>query len=212
MSKKFKWVLSALAIVVLITFVSILLEGIPSEKIIDEEVELTEELIELTEIKDVNLQIFSEAVLPLRFGSQSEVYEFTLKGDAPYTLRYLTIGIEAFGLQKVHLESPQYWTVYELEKGATDYKNAVGRGEAFKDGELRVRMFSDYERPYLAEKGRTTFILVGTVLKDPNIEEDANLNIFMPESSQVFDWAWLPGHLESSWLGAEDYYGLENLQ
>ncbi len=142
----------------------------------------------------------------IKYGTQAELYRFSLKANGPYTLRYLTFAAESNALQGDALRG--HVEIYEVIKGKVDYTEPVGRGEKWADDELRVRLFSPENGPYLGEKGTQEFLVTGTVLKDPKSAEVATLEVWIPEEPAM-DWAWLEGHLEGSWLSVEEWNGLQ---
>ena len=145
----------------------------------------------------------------LSFSTQAEVLRFSLRAEGPYTLRYLTMQIEASGLKPI----PD-WTVYKMKGGQIDFSESVGYGETQIDGFVRLRLFSSRSAAYLGESGEQEFAVLASVLKDPAAPA-ATVSLSLPqELPPETDWAWLPGSHGETWLsvgeslGAADVLGL----
>lgn len=143
----------------------------------------------------------------LAYGTQSEVYRFTLDADAPYSLRYLSFQISHAGLQTTPLSYASNWRLYKVVNGVVDYTNEVGSGEELADGILRVRLSSARGAAYLGEKGKETFALLSTVIKDREADaaNEAGGTWMQVMISPAY-WAWAPGWHQSAWLSLEEKY------
>lgn len=136
----------------------------------------------------------------LSYSTQAEVFNFTLKAAGPYTLRYLTLQVEAAGLKPI-----DSWTLYEMNYGQVDFTKPVGNSEE-RDGDLlRFRLFSSRSAAYLGEAGEQTFVVVASVLKDPGVPSPASLTFSFPaELPSTMNWAWLPGEHSEVWLNVDE--------
>lgn len=172
-----------------------------------EAVVLAAEESPLPSVEEVGLRVENTELLPLKFSSQSEVFRFDLRADTPYSLRYISLYFWSEGLRE-DIQNPEAWSVYEVEKGRTDYSKKVGQGELLEEGVLRLRFFNEPSQAYRGEKGIQAFVLSAPVLSD---EANPQLNLRLPEQGEklpeLLDWRWTPGHPEGSWMSIEDVYG-----
>ena len=135
----------------------------------------------------------------LSYSTQAEVFTFTLKAAGPYTLRYLTLQVDAVGLKPI-----DSWTLYEMNYGQVDFTKPVGNSEEHEGDLLRFRLFSSRSAAYLGEAGEQTFVVVASVLKDPDSTEPASLAFSFPaELPPTMNWAWLPRQHSEVWLNVE---------
>lgn len=137
----------------------------------------------------------------LAISSQSEVLFFDLHAQAPYTLRYLTLAVEAKGLTLP--EKLSDWKVYRAEEGRVDYSESMGYAEEFQGGLLRIRLFSSSAVGYLGEV-EESFALVAPLYKTG--EETPILRLTFPKFlTEEFGWEFVAGHHLEPWmdLGSE---------
>ncbi len=147
----------------------------------------------------------------LDFGSQVELYRFSLDANGPYTLRYLSFQIEATGMQS-DWSNPENWALYPVEKNKVQYQKQLGQGERWDAELLQVRLFSPGVEGFLGEPGELTFALTGPVLSSG--DGNPHVKVFLPEFSSLpysFDWMWTGSHFYDSWLRFEGKAGAESL-
>ena len=204
MNKSLHWILASFVIVALITQVSNMLDqgaaSVPTgtASIVEIASETPAESEEIPE----SLTVYStQNPEKLRFGSQVEVFRFTLNSGEAYSLRYLTLRAESAGLLP---SEPKDWQVFEIQKDGIDYSKPVGRGENWQEKDLRLRFFSPENGPYLAPASKQEFLVTTRVLSDPNATENPNLTVQIPVDP-LMDWAWLRGHITGSWLSVEEW-------
>ncbi len=135
----------------------------------------------------------------LAISSQSEVLFFDLHAQAPYTLRYLTVVVEAKGLTLP--EKLSDWKIYRAEEGRVDYSESVGYAEEFQSGLLRLRLFSNSAVGYLAEE-EESFALVAPLYKTG--EGAPSLRLTFPKFlTEEFGWEFMTGHHLEPWMDLE---------
>lgn len=204
-----KWILAAFALLGCIAQFSIMVDsrghfaGELEGQLLEPElqVDLAEEPVEA----DFVLSLEDDYVMEkIRYGTQAELYRFSLKASGPYTVRYLTLAADTNALQREALEANV--ELFEVNRGKVDYTKPVGHGETWSNGEVRIRLFNSDNGPYLGEKGTQEFLVTSTILKDPKSAERVTLRVSMPQNP-LMDWAWLQGHLEGSWLNATEWLG-----
>jgi hypothetical protein len=231
--KPWKWIVSGLVIVALISVSSLILSDeepafwTQLETSLDEsllgailnEVELASEEGDMEaelnqeelENSDVNLRIaYQKDPGLIGEGSQTEILHFGLEADAPYTLRYLSFELSYDDVSRATLQDPSLWSLYLLEAHPEDEESEsapvlVGVGEKWEDNLLRVRLTGEWPHSYFAEAGLSHFELTA------NIETTSDLawvqGRLVREITGEMDWLWTPGHFEGSWLSLEDLRG-----
>lgn len=190
MHRSLKWIATALGAVLLILISARSLGG---QSLVPESWRVS---LLAAEVLPETLTVTDQPIQNLPIGNVVEVHRFTLEG-APYSLRYLTFAIE---IQDLEVEDVRDWTVYEVEDGLIDYQSKVAQGEAFADGLLKLRFFSDRSRAYLGE-GRQEFALVTNLSRTGEVP---SLHIQKTDSETLptfYQWAWVEGHMEEAWGG-----------
>lgn len=152
---------------------------------------------------------FPEQSDRLQSSSQSELLFFTLNSEGPYALRYLTLFVEAEGVNLPAKAGD--WKVYVVEEGRVNYREEVGYGESFKNELLRLRMTSDPAKGYEGE-GESEFALVSPLYKTSD-EAELRFNFpkFLPED---MEWEFVAGQPAQAWLdlNEEDLYHAERVE
>lgn len=151
----------------------------------------------------VNLTVaVPEQSSTLEYGSQAEVFRFSLSSDAAYTLRYLTLAVNESGL-KLSAKAED-WKIYEVKNGQVDFSAAVGYGEQWSETFLKMRLQSGASVGYSRGSGKQTFALVTSVLKDPAVggtSEAPWLEVSIPNVlPSGLDWAFVPGVVTVPWM------------
>ena len=159
-----------------------------------------------TTSNEMELHLESASTLPLRYGSQADVFKFRLRSTGDYSLRYLSVNVESEGLS-ASLYDAEAWQVYESE--GKQLSALVGQGEFFEGNELRLRFFSEKDRAYLGKAGIQEFVLTAPVLRE-NPETAVGLEVSFPKNRQ-FEPAWLSGHFTQAWILNEKVKALEYL-
>lgn len=136
----------------------------------------------------------------LQVSSQAEVLFFDLESQGPYTLRYLTISLESEGV--ILPSEGGDWKVYTAEEGRVNYREQVGYAEQFKDGFLRLRLYSSPAAGLLGE-GTASFALVAPIYKVSGAE-DASLHLSFPqEVPEGLGWEFVTGHRTGPWMDVD---------
>jgi len=145
----------------------------------------------------------AEQSATISYGTQAEVYRFSVDSDSSYTLRYLTMSVKSSGLDLS--ATPMDWKLYKVTGDKIDFLSQVGYGEKFVDEDLRFRMFLSTETTssgFLGVPGKATFAVVSSVLKNPSAgKSDVFLRAHLGHgSSKEMGWAFKFGHDNRSWM------------
>lgn len=155
--------------------------------------------IEEAQAVDLTLSIPKQSET-IGISSQAEVLFFDLEAGAPYTLRYLTLVVDSVGLRLP--ENPGDWKLYLVEDERIDTSTLVGYGEVFKDGLLRLRLFSDPAGGFNGPADVQGFALVAPLFK--NGEEEPSLALtfplFLPED---LEWKFVESEATGSWMNVD---------
>lgn len=132
----------------------------------------------------------------LTYGTESEVYRFSIKSNGYYTLRYLQFKFQHSGLDWTRYDSPEDWKIYPVVNGQIDYGRQVGAGAEESVGNLRVKMFKpgDADAGYIGVPDKTAFALVTTIIDDKSSETDF-FATYMPAEG----WSWIDRAYANSW-------------
>jgi hypothetical protein len=145
----------------------------------------------------------------ISYGTQSEIYRFSVNASTAYTLRYLTASIKADGLKIP--SNPALFKVYEVRGDKIDFSRTVGYGEKIEGNEIRLRFFSDESDGsygFLGVKGKTIFAILSSVLKDTSSTAQKSLQVcLVPGSSKLLNWAFIFGHDNRAWMDIENALG-----
>lgn len=132
--------------------------------------------------------------------SQAEVLFFDLEAGAPYTLRYLTLAVEGEGVQ--FPENPGDWKVYLAEDERIDFSALVGYGEIFKEGLLRLRLFSDPAGGFKGTLDTHHFALVAPLYREQDLAP--SLELYFPQDlPDELDWEFVEYEDSGSWMNIE---------
>lgn len=146
--------------------------------------------VELSSVEVPQEQVLTVKSLPsgdLRLGTQSEVFAFSVAAPMDYSLRYLTVNLEAEGVDEERFYNPDSWKLYTESPRAL-----VGKGESFTGNELKLRLEPQRGQAFFGEAGKTRFVLVGNVLKTGDLTIAAQLTSGY--------WLWKEGHYVESWF------------
>lgn len=140
----------------------------------------------------------------IEYGSQAEVFRFSLEAEEAYTLRYLTVAVRHAGLTLS--DRAEDWKLYEVHNGQIDFSAPVGYGESFDDVYLKLRFESTPSVGYWGSKGEDTFALVASVLNGSEGSEPwltVSAPTLLPDG---FDWAFVAGKHSEAWMGVGATY------
>lgn len=152
----------------------------------------------------------------LSYGSETEVYRFSIDSNQYYTIRYIGFEFTHSGLDWSRYDDAKDWEVFEVSNGIADFRNEVGIGTDIKNGLLRVKMYSQNKTDsgFIGGPVKKTFVLVTEIIDDklgsPNI-----FSVRIPgEFPEGFDLAWVRGAYLNSWgtiegrIGSDEVLGL----
>ncbi len=186
MTKRHKFLISAISIVIVISLFSATLDFVYGDS-------LKADVLALP----IQIEVQTEQIDPrLTYGTESEVYRFSIEAGGFYTLRYVSFKFQHSGLDWTRFDSADEWKVYPVLSGQIDYLHQVGSGAEQSSGNLRVKMFQpgDKDSGYIGGAGKSGFALVTTVIDDKNTEPDF-FAAYMPDEG----WSWVVGAYGNSW-------------
>lgn len=185
MQKRHKFLISAFSIVIGVSLFSATMDVVRYDS-------LKTDVLGL-----IQIQVKTEQIDPhLAYGTESEVYRFSIDSNNFYTLRYLDFKFQHGGLDWSRFDSADEWKIYPVANGRIDYLHQVGSGAEESSGNLRMKMFTSGDKGsgYRSYAGKNTFALVTTVIDDKNVEPDFFV-IHMPDEG----WSFVAGTYSNSW-------------
>lgn len=200
-TKRHKFLISAISIVIVISLFSATLDFVYSDFLKADVSALPSQI-----------EVQTEQIDPrLTYGTESEVYRFSIKSGGFYTLRYVSFKFQHGGLDWTRFDSASDWKVYPVINGRVDYLHQVGSGAEQSSGTISVKMFQagDKDSGYIGGAGKSGFALVTTIIDDKNTEPDF-FAAYMPDDG----WSWVRGAYGDSWgtlnekLNSESVNGL----
>lgn len=158
-------------------------------------------VLDVSEVATAHLTLsIPEQSETIGISSQAEVLLFNLEAGAPYTLRYLTLVVDSKGLNLP--ENPGDWKLYLVEDERINTSALVGYGEVFKEGLLRLRLFSDPAGGFNGPADVQSFALIAPLFK--NGEEEPSLALTFPlYLPEELDWEFVESEAMGSWMNVD---------